>query len=85
MVLHVLPKVASMSPIPVQHSAAVVSWHMYYDLHVSAFLSHHQGQWRTEGGGGGLTPPPKFRSFDKVEPDCKLSRKCLVFLFQHPN
>ena len=41
------------------------------------------------GGGGGFggfkPPPPKFRSFDKVEPDCKLSRKCLVFLFQHPN
>ena len=30
-------------------------------------------------------PPPKFRSLDKVEPDCKLSGKCLVFLFQHPN
>ena len=28
---------------------------------------------------------PKFRSFDKVEPHCKLSGKCLVFLFQHPN
>jgi hypothetical protein len=38
-------------------------------------------------GGGVLnpSPPPKFRSFDKVEPDCKLSGKCLVFLFQHPN
>ena len=34
---------------------------------------------------GGSNPPPKFRSFDKVEPDCKLSGKCLVFLFQHPN
>ena len=43
-------------------------------------------QWRTEGGGWGVQPPsPKFRSFDKVEPDCKLSGKCLVFLFQHPN
>jgi hypothetical protein len=42
-------------------------------------------QWRTEGGLGGSTPPPKFRSFDKVESDCKLSGKCLVFLFQHPN
>ena len=30
------------------------------------------------------TPTPKFRSFDEVEPDCKLSGKCLVFLFQHP-
>ena len=43
------------------------------------------GQWRTEGGLGGSTPPPNFRSFEKIEPDCKLSRKCLVFLFQHPN
>ena len=37
------------------------------------------------GGGSNPPPPPKFLSFDKVEPDCKLSRKCLVFLFQHPN
>ena len=36
-------------------------------------------------GGSKPPPPPKFRSFDKVEPDCKLSGKCLVFLFQHPN
>ena len=37
-------------------------------------------------GGEGQTPPPTtFRSYDKVKPDCKLSRKCLVFLFQHPN
>ena len=36
-------------------------------------------------GGGGFKPPPKFRSFDKVEPDCKLSGKCLVLLFQNPN
>jgi len=43
------------------------------------------GQWRTEGGGLGIQTPPKFRNFDKVEPDCKLSGKCLVFLFQHPN
>ena len=43
---------------------------------------YHRMQWRT---GGGSTPPPKFRSFDIVEPDCKLSGKCLVFLFQHPN
>ena len=47
-------------------------------------------QW-CNGGGGFQTPPTKFRSFDKVEPDCKLCRKCLVFLFllnlgrQHPN
>ena len=31
------------------------------------------------------TPPPKFRSFDKAAFDGKLSGKCLVFLFQHPN
>ena len=42
-------------------------------------------QWHTEGGGCSNPLPPKFRSFDKVEPDCKLSRKCLVFIFQHPN
>jgi len=43
-------------------------------------------QWRTEGRLlGGFKPSPKFRSFDKVEKDCKLSGKCLVFLFQHPN
>ena len=33
--------------------------------------------------GGGFGGPPKFRSFEKVEPDCKLSGKYLVFLFQH--
>jgi hypothetical protein len=39
------------------------------------------------GGVGGVQPPlpPKFRSFDTVEPDCKLSGKCLVSLFQEPN
>ena len=33
------------------------------------------------------TPPPKkkSRSFDKVKLDCKLSGKCLVFLFQNLN
>ena len=35
--------------------------------------------------GGVQPPPPKFLSFDNVEPDCKLSGKCLVFPFQHPN
>ena len=50
-------------------------------------------QWHTEGVGGwvgggevggfGVFKPP--RSFDKAAFDCKLSRKCLVFLFQHPN
>ena len=53
------------------------------------FISYDRQQWRTEGGGGGVfgvfKPPPKFRSFDKVEPDFKLSGKCLVFLFQHPD
>ena len=43
-------------------------------------------QWRNEGVFEGFKPPPpKFRSFNKVEPDCKLSEKCLVFLFQHTN
>jgi len=37
------------------------------------------------GGIWGFKHPPKFRSFDEVEPDYKLSGKCLVFLFQHPN
>ena len=40
-------------------------------------------QWRTRGGSN--HPPLKFRNFDKVELDCKLSGKCLLFLFQHPN
>jgi hypothetical protein len=30
-------------------------------------------------------PPPEIPKFYKDEPDCKLSGKCLVFLFQHPN
>ena len=36
---------------------------------------------------GCSTPPSptKFRSFDTAAFDWKLSRKCLVFLFQHPN
>jgi hypothetical protein len=42
-------------------------------------------QWRTERGGGQTPPPPEIPKFYKVEPDCKLSGKCLVFLFQHPN
>ena len=43
-------------------------------------------QWRTEGGGFGVQPPPpKFLIFDEVEPDCKLSGKCLVVLLQHSN
>jgi hypothetical protein len=43
-------------------------------------------QWRTEGVGGvGFKPPPEVPKFYKVEPDCKLSQKYLVFLFQHPN
>ena len=38
------------------------------------------------GGGWGVqTLLPKFRSFDKAAFDCKLSGKCLVFLFQDPN
>ena len=36
-------------------------------------------------GFGVFNPPPKFRSFDTAAFDCKLSEKCLVFLFQHPN
>ena len=29
-------------------------------------------------------PNSASRKSDKVKPDCKLSGKCLVFLFQHP-
>ena len=53
--------------------------------------SHYKpGQDQSSGvprGGlwGSIPPAPKFGSFDKVEPDCKLSGKCLVFLFQQPN
>jgi hypothetical protein len=42
-------------------------------------------QWRMEGGGLGCSTPPEIPKFYKVEPDCKLSGKCLVFLFQDPN
>ena len=45
-------------------------------------VAYREGVW-------GVQPPPphppKFRSFDKAAFDCKLSGKCLVFLFQHPN
>ena len=56
-------------------------------LHERALFPGYTYQWRTDGEGldGSNLPPPKFRRFDKVEPDCKLSGKCLVFLFQHPN
>ena len=58
--------------------------HIYY---TDKFVNNSvltSNQWRTEGGGwGGQTPPPEIRSFDKAEPDCKLSGKCFVFLFQH--
>jgi hypothetical protein len=35
------------------------------------------------GGGYNPPPPPEIPKFYDVEPDCKLSEKCLVFLFQH--
>jgi hypothetical protein len=41
-------------------------------------------QWRIEGGST-LPPSPEIPKFYKVEPDCKLSGKCLVLPFQHPN
>ena len=52
-----------------------------------ALETSHIVQWRTERKFGWVQPPhpPKFRRFDKVEPDCKLSGKYFVFLFQHPN
>jgi hypothetical protein len=43
-------------------------------------VAYRGGVWGVQ-----TSPPPKFRSFDKVETDCKLSGKCLVFLFQHPD
>ena len=49
---------------------------------VQGLTSH---QWRTERGWGGVQTPLKFRRYDKVEPDCKFSGTCLVFLFQQPN
>jgi hypothetical protein len=40
-------------------------------------------------GFGGFKPSPKFRNFDKTEPNSllrgKYIRYCLVFLFHHPN
>ena len=40
-------------------------------------LSHIPVAYRGGGGGVlGVQTSPKFLSFDKVEPDCKLSRKC---------
>ena len=45
----------------------------------------NSGEPKGELRGVQFPPPRKFRSFDKVEPDCKLSGKCLVFLFQLPN
>ena len=40
-------------------------------------------QWRTEGGFGVFQPPPEIPKFSQIQPDCKLSRKYVVFLFQH--
>ena len=49
-------------------------------------ISPLSGVPRGEGGlGCSPPPPPKFRSFEKAAFDGKLSGKCLVFLFQHPN
>jgi hypothetical protein len=52
-----LPKVASMSPVPVQYIATVASWHIYYDLHVSALLSHLQGDTKRDNFLPYLVPP----------------------------
>jgi hypothetical protein len=49
-------------------------------------LEYTLQQWRTAGVVWGFQPPPpEIPKFYRVEPDCKLSGKCLVFLFQHPN
>jgi hypothetical protein len=46
-------------------------------------------QWPTEKGVWGFKPSPKFRSFDKAEPNSlfhgKYIRNCFVFLFHNPN
>ena len=42
----------------------VCKWDAYLNIH----------QWRTEGGGGS-NPPPKFRSFDKAEPNSQFRGK----------
>ena len=57
------------------------------DVSEKEYIAHGMDQWRTEGGFGVFKPPPhpKLRNFDKAAFDCKLSGKCLVFLFQHPN
>ena len=55
------------------------------DCRVKFMLYLHPVAYRGEGWGVQHPQNPKFRSFDKVETDCKLSGKCLVFLFQHPN
>ena len=72
-----------------------VNWCLQIEVHTTLgkrvlFISLFKTsvQWCTEGGGrlGRFNPPlPKFRSFDKVEPECKLGGKCLVFLIQQNN
>jgi len=52
--------------------------HMYGRMYIHTYSS-------VPRGGLGVQTPPKFQSFDKAAFDCKLSGKCLVFLFQHPN
>ena len=66
---------------------ATETWQAYGTTHDNSTKLRRCIQWRTERGFGGVqTPtPPKFRSFDKAAFNCKLSGKCLVFLFQHPN
>jgi hypothetical protein len=59
-------------------------------LHVSGSLHYWQKSVAyREGGFGGFTPSPKFRSFNKADPNSlfrgKYIRNRLVFLFHHPN
>jgi hypothetical protein len=68
---------------PAPSSVEVMHKKSYTSTSLHASLACNAVAYRT--GGLACSNPPKFRSFDKVEPDCKLSRKCLVFLFQHPN
>ena len=79
--LHVHFKIANRFPLFTQDATGMRSVNkQHFDILVNIVSGVPREGW------GVQTPsPPKFRSFDKVELDCKVSRKCLVFLFQHRN
>jgi hypothetical protein len=66
-------------------------WHLLYSsMGYDCIVNVQLWQLCTEGGGlGGSTPLPKFRSFNKAEPNSlfrgKYIRNCLVFIYHHPN